>query len=339
MRQVTIKDVANQAGVSTTTVSHVINNTRFVAEPTRDAVEKAMSNLGYHPNTLARSLRSGETKTIGLMLPDGSNPFFADMARRIEDLGFKNGYSVILCNSDNDLEKQCSYIDTLIAKQVDGVIFISAGESKEDLQRLANTGTPVVVVDRNIPLSLADMILLDNEQAGYDGAKHLIDLGHTRIALITGPTELAPSHMRECGFRKALREIGIEPKPEYIVQGDFTMKSGSFVMEKLLLTEPLPTAVFALNDMMAIGAMATARRNGYRIPEDFSFVGFDNIELASAIVPSLTTIAQPVGKIAETAVERLLEKVQLDVSSWENEEIILPAKIIVRDSTRSILLD
>ncbi len=339
MRQVTIKDVANQAGVSTTTVSHVINNTRFVAEPTRDAVEKAMSDLGYHPNTLARSLRSGETKTIGLMLPDGSNPFFADMARRIEDMGFKNGYSVILCNSDNDLEKQCSYIDTLIAKQVDGVIFISAGESKEDLQRLANTGTPVVVVDRNIPLSLADMILLDNEQAGYDGAKHLIDLGHSRIALITGPTELAPSHLRESGYRKALREIGVEPAPEHIVQGDFTLKSGSFAMEKLLLSKPLPTAVFALNDMMAIGAMATARRNGYRIPEDFSIIGFDNIELASAIVPSLTTIAQPVGQIAETAVDRLLEKVQLDFSSWENEEIILPAKIIVRDSTRSILLD
>jgi LacI family transcriptional regulator len=331
-----MKDVANQAGVSATTVSHVINQTRHVEDATREAVEAAMLELGYQPNSLARSLRSGETKTIGLIVPDGSNLFFADIARRIEDVGYQHGYSVILCNSDNDLKKQRNYINTLIAKQVDGLIFISAGESKEDLQRLADSGIPVVVADRIVPLSLADVVLLENEKAGYVAAKHLTDLGHRCIGCITGPSDVSPSQLRVDGYKRALAEVGEIPRPEQIVSGDFTFKSGASGMEKLLSALPRPTAVFVLNDMMAIGAISKARRMGFSVPEDVSVVGFDDIELASAQTPRLTTMAQPIHEIAEIATRRLIEKMQTESEDWENEQFLLEAKLITRESTRAL---
>jgi len=336
MKQITIKDVANQAGVSTTTVSHVINKTRFVSEETRKAVEQAMENLGYHPNTLARSLRSGETKTIGLILPDGANPFFADMARRIENLGFKNGYSVILCNSDNNLDKQREYINILIAKQVDGLIFISAGESKEDLIKLITSGTPFVVVDRDIPLGLADLILLDNEKAGFEATQHLIELGHKRIACITGPTDIGPSHLRKKGFQRALKQAGIPINQDYFFPGDFSLAGGVKAMEQLMTIQPQPTSIFALNDLMAIGAISAAIRKGYKIPENYSVVGFDDIELSSSLSPHLTTMAQPVNLMVETAIQRLLMKISVDPDKWKNEEIVLEAELIVRESTKPI---
>ncbi len=336
MKRVTMKDVAKRAGVSATTVSHVINQTRHVEEGTQQAVETAMAELGYHPNSLARSLRSGETKTIGLIVPDGSNLFFADIARRIEDMGYQHGYSVILCNSDNDLKKQRNYINTLIAKQVDGLIFISAGESKTDLQRLADSGIPVVVADRIVPLSLADVVLLENEKAGYVAVKHLTDLGHRRIACITGPSGISPSQLRVDGYARALDEVGELVNPEYVIAGDFTFRGGQRAMEKLLSVSPPPTAVFVLNDMMAIGAISEARRRGYRVPEELSVVGFDDIELASALTPSLTTMAQPIRKIAEIATRRLIDKMHVDTGDWKNEQFLLTAELIVRESTREL---
>jgi LacI family transcriptional regulator len=333
MKRTTMKDVARRAGVSTATVSHVINGTRHVEEPTRQAVIAAMRELGYQPNSIARSLRSGETKTIGLMVPDASNLFFADIARRIENIGYENGYSVILCNSDNDLAKQQEYVNTLIAKQVDGVIFISAGESREDLERLTASGTPVVVADRDVPLHLADVVLLDNEAAGYVAAGHLLDLGHERIACITGPPGVGPSMQRVTGCQRAMAERGLRLDESLILPGDFTIQAGLRGMETLLDRPSPPTAVFVLNDMMAIGAISTARRKGCRVPDDLSVIGFDDIELAPAVNPALTTMAQPVQEMAEIATGRLLEKIHSSDSNWENEQIILSAELVVREST------
>lgn len=333
MKRVTMKDVARRAGVSTATVSHVINATRHVEETTKQAVIAAMQELGYQPNSIARSLRSGETKTIGLVVPDASNLFFADIARRIENIGYENGYSVILCNSDNDLAKQQDYVNTLIAKQVDGVIFISAGESKEDLERLTDSGTPIVVADRDVPVHLADVVLLDNEEAGYIAAEHLLELGHEHIACITGPPGVSPSMQRITGCRRAMEERGLTLDESLVLPGDFTIEGGLKVMETLLDRASPPTAVFVLNDMMAIGAISTARRKGYRVPDELSVVGFDDIELASAVNPALTTMAQPIQEMAEIATERLLEKIHSSYSDWENEQIILKAKLVVREST------
>lgn len=333
MKRATIKDVAELAGVSTATVSHVINNTRHVEANTKQSVILAMKELGYQVNSLARSLRSGETKTIGLIVPDASNLFFADIARQIENIGYENGYSVILCNSDNDIEKQRHYINTLIAKQIDGAIFISAGESSEDLEKLANSNIPVVVADRNVPLSLADVVLLDNEEAGYLAVRHLLELGHRKIGCITGPFDISPSMQRVSGYKRALQEYGVSVLEDYIVAGDFTFKGGNTSMGVLLNLENRPTAVFVLNDMMAIGAISTARRFNLQVPQDISIVGFDDIELASAINPSLTTIAQPIQEMAKIAAERLIDKMISGGFDLENEKFLLKAKLIIREST------
>jgi LacI family transcriptional regulator len=336
MKRVTIKDVAARAGVSTATVSHVINNTRHTEDKTKQAVLQAMSDLGYQVNTLARSLRMGETKTIGLIVPDASNLFFADIARRIEDIGYKNGYSVILCNSDNDLAKQRNYIDTLIAKQVDGAIFISAGESKVGLERLSNSNIPVIVADRVVPLHLADVVLLDNERAGYIGVNHLLELGHKKIACITGPSNLSPSMQRVSGYERALKETGILLRKDFIVMGDFTFQGGNRGMVQLMALEVRPTAVFVLNDMMAIGAVSTARRLGFQVPEDVSIIGFDDIEIASAISPALTTLAQPSRAFAEITTNRLMKKMLHSDQEWENKQFILQANLVVRESTAKL---
>ena len=333
MKRVTIKEVAEKASVSTATVSHVINNTRHVEEITRRSVEQAMQQLGYQPNSLARSLRSGETKTIGLIVPDASNLFFADIARRIENLGYESGYSVILCNSDNNLAKQHNYVNTLIAKRVDGVIFISAGESNEDLEQLANSNTPIVVADRVVPLRLADVVLLDNEDAGYVATKHLLDLGHEKIGCITGPSDVSPSMQRATGYRRALQERNLPIRKEYIIPGDFTFLGGSERMAALMKLDDRPSAVFVFNDMMAIGAISSARRLGMQVPEEISIIGFDNIELARATSPALTTMAQPTQELAEIATSRLIKKMTSGDSKWENEKFMLKAQLVVREST------
>ncbi|MFH1446166.1 MAG: LacI family DNA-binding transcriptional regulator [Chloroflexota bacterium] len=332
LKRVTMKDVAQAAGVSITTVSHVVNATRHVDSTTRARVLEALDNLGYFPNSIASSLRSGKTKIIGLIVPDASNPFFADVSRQIENIGYQQGYSVILCNSDNDPAKQSNYINTLLAKQVDGVIFISAGGAPGDLIHFSERGIPVVVADRDVPLDLADVVLLDNEQAGYDATQHLIELGHTRIACITGPNHLSPSMQRVEGFRRALREHQIPCDPEMILPGDFRFQSGEAVITRLLAYQSPPTAVFVLNDMMAIGAMTAVRKHGFNVPGDISIVGFDDIELASAVTPALTTIAQPMGEIARHTTDLLISRLQGDQEDAK-KRIVLSARLVIRDST------
>lgn len=334
MKQVTMRDVATLAGVSTTTVSHVINNTRKVEELTRQNVLHAMDELGYLPNSIARSLRSGETRTIGLIVPDVANLFFAEIARRIETIGFRQGYSVILCNSDNDTDKQKFYIQTLLEKQVDGVIFISAGESSDDLNRLVQSNIPIVVADRDVPLSLADVVMLNNEKAGYTATRHLIDLGHKSIACITGPNNLSPSMKRAEGYKRALTEAGLEFHPEFLLQADFQYTGGEEAMQHLLKRGHRPTAVFVLNDMMAIGAITAVRKSGLSVPEDISIVGFDDINLSAAITPSLTTVAQPITEMAEISTRLLVEKMQSDNIPGKNQKIILDAELVIRESTQ-----
>jgi len=328
----TIKDVARLAGVSTTTVSHVINKTRYVSEELRARVLAAMEELNYRPNVLARGLRRGETKTIGLIVPDNSNPFFAEVARFVEDIGFENGYSVILCNSDGNLEKEAAYIDVLIAKQVDGVIFIAAGSKQEYLHELTEMGIPVVVADRDIPHTLADVVLVNNEQGGYDATRYLISLGHRRIGCITGPSDVTPSADRVQGYKRALKESGIPIQEELIVPGDFRYQSGEQAMVQLLSLPEPPSAVFACNDVMAIGALRAIRNAGLHVPSDISIVGFDDIPLASAVSPALTTVAQPIVELATLAAKLLISRIQNNQEDRVGQRIVLDTKLVLRDS-------
>jgi LacI family transcriptional regulator len=328
----TIKDVAIKAGVSITTVSHVVNKTRFVSKELCDRVFAAMEELNYHPNTLARSLRMGETKTIGLIIPDNSNPFFAELARIIEDIGFENGYSVILCNSDDILEKESAYINMLIAKQIDGVIFIATGSNPGRLTELIKRNIPVVVIDRNISNAAVDVVLVDNEKGGFDAVNYLLGLGHKRIACITGPSKLTPSIGRVKGYRKALKQAGIPVREYYIVSGDFRPLSGETATIYLLKLPEPPTAIFVCNDLMALGALRALRNAGLSVPKDISILGFDDIDLADEITPPLTTVAQPIAELATSAVEILIFRIQESMPRSDRQRKVLNGWLVIRES-------
>ena len=327
----TIRDVAQRAGVSVTTVSHVVNNTRPVEPNTQARVRVAIEALGYRPNLLARGLRSRKTNTIGLLVPDNSNPFFAEVARAIEDAGFEQGYSVILCNSDMKEAKQDAYLSVLLAKQVDGLILISSGDSPDPVKRIMQAGVPVVVVDRELGDLPVDQVLVDNEQGGYLAGSHLVGLGHTRIGYIAGPSDIRPSKGRVEGLRRALREAELELDPRAIARSDGRYTGGEEAMRELLARRRDLTAIFAYNDLMAIGAVAVLRQAGLRVPEDISVIGFDDIPQAATTVPAITTVAQPTSELGNVSARLLLNRLT-SVADWEPSRVLLPTTLVVRES-------
>lgn len=332
MAKVTIKDVAKKAEVSTTTVSHVINETRFVEEKTRERVNEAIQTLGYKVNLAARSLRAGKSQTIGLVIPDAANLFFAEFSRKIEDFGFKAGYNVIICNSDNKTEKEMAYLDALISKQVDGVILISSGTDAKNLLALKDQEIPFIIADREVSTDIADVVLLDNDQAGFDATNYLLNLGHKVIGCITGPNNFSPSSQRLDGFIRAHQQWGTPYYPELIKSGKFTLASGFSAFDWIWQNDLKPTALFVFNDLMAIGAINNAVSKGLNVPRDLSVVGFDNIELASAFSPSITTFDQPVENMAETIVDLLIDRI--NQQSSKNRRIVFRGSLIIRESTR-----
>jgi len=329
-----MRDVAERAGVSVTTVSHVINETRPVSDELRQRVLSAIEELGYQPNVLARSLRRGKTHTIGVIVPDSVNPFFAEVARGIEDASFEHGYNVILCNSDGDLDKELLYTNVLAEKQVDGILFVAAGVSTENIRALQARRMPLVVVDRKIPGVSVDEVLTDNARGGYLAARHLLDLGHRRIGCITGPSDVTPSAERVTGYRRALEEAGIPVDKTLIVKGDFQYESGHQATCQLLSTDDPPTAVFACNDLMAIGTISAAVELGRKVPVDLSVVGFDDVRLASFTNPSLTTVVQPKYEMGVLAATMLLERIR-DHNIPPRRQL-LDVSLLVRQSTAPV---
>jgi LacI family transcriptional regulator len=329
-----MRDVAERAGVSVTSVSHVINETRPVSYELRERVLAAMEELGYHPNRLARSLRSGKTHTIGTIVPDSADPFFAEVARGIEDTAFENGYSLILCNSDANLDKEAFYTDVLVEKQVDGILFLAAGGSTERILDLQQRGMPVVVVDRELPAVHVDSVVTDNAGGGWSATRHLIDLGHRRIGYIAGPSDLTLSEYRSTGYRKALEEAGIAVDENLVVRGAFDFESGYRAARQLLTNSQRPTAIFACNDLMAIGAICAAVELGLRVPEDLSVIGYDDVPLASYSNPPLTTIAQPIYDLGVVAASMLLER--LHDPGRPARRIVLDVELQIRRSTAAL---
>jgi LacI family transcriptional regulator len=330
----TIKDVAKHANVSTATVSHVINNTRFVSEETKSKVLNSMEALNYKPNAIARSLRRKETKIIGLVIPDNTNPYFAEIAWSIEMASSKLGYSIILCNSDGDIKKESFYINLLIEKQVDGVVLVSAGESTENFRFLQENEIPTVMVDRESPNVNTDSVQIDNAGCGEMATKHLISLGHKKIACITGPSQVTPSYDRLIGYKKALTKAGLPIFDDYIIKGDFRPQGGYFAAKKLINLKDPPTAIFACNDLMAFGVNHAITEAGYSIPQDFSLVGFDDIYLSTYVNPPLTTIRQPRIEMGREAIDCLLMRIKDNVHY--SRSVSLSAELIVRSSTMRI---
>jgi LacI family transcriptional regulator len=326
-----ILEVAKQAGVSPTTVSHVINNTRFVAESTRQRVLAAMDQLGYQPNALARSLRRGETKTLGLILPDSANPFFAEIGQEIENAAFQNGYSVILCNTEGEAEKESVYTNVLSTKQVDGMIFVAAGEKSDSISTLLRQKLPLVLVDRDLGDVQVDAVLTDNFQGGQLAARHLIELDHRRVACVTGPSNLTPSAQRAIGFCSAMADAGLPLDPSFILRGDFTAESGYQAALAVLSRADRPTALFACNDMMALGVLRAASELGLSVPRDLSIVGYDDIKLCAYLIPPLTSVAQPKAQIGQIAIEMVTGRINDKNNS--TRRIVLSTRLVVRQST------
>lgn len=330
----TISQVAERAGVSVTTVSHVINETRFVSSAVRERVQQAMDELGYRPNALARSLRRGETHTLGLILPDSSNPFFAEVAQNIEVAAFEQGYNVILCNAQGEPSKERLYLDVLQKRQVDGLILLSTGEDGESLSRALHRDIPIVMVDRDLPTADADVVLVDNRLGAAIAIDHLLHLGHRRIGCISGPSHITPSARRVSGYRDSLAGAGIAFDETLVVRGDFHPESGRAGALALLNRPDRPSAIFACNDLMAIGAVRAACELGFSVPEDVSVVGFDDIQLASYVTPPLTTVVQPKAGMARTAVHLLFERMA-DRSLPVRRQVLSPA-LVARASSRAL---
>ena len=327
----TIKEVAARAGVSSATVSHVINNTRFVSDVVKQRVQEVMDDMGYRPNVLARSLRQGKTKTLGLILPDSANPFYAELGHALENSAFLNNYNVILCNSDSSIVREHLYFDLLLDKQVDGIILDTEEKDPHNVKKRLPSGYPIVLVDRNFSENIFDTVLTDNTLGGYLATRYLIELGHRRIACVTGPMSLLGSANRLQGYQQALAEFGLPEIPNLIYYGDFTVGSGHEAAHHLLKRPELPTAVFVGNDMMAIGFLRSSIEMKFRIPEDISIVGFDNLELGMYMHPTITSFAQPKEEIGEKAIQLLLARIENPKAP--PQRILIPPKLIIREST------
>jgi len=330
----TLKEVAAKAAVSPTTVSHVINKTRFVSPEVEARVRSAMEEIGYQPNMLARALRRGETRTLGLILPDSANPYFAEIGRSIEGAAYEVGYSVILCNTEGRRDKERHYFQVLSEKQVDGLILVSVGDRGDNIPALLRRELPVVVVDRDLSDIAVDVVQVDNLEGGSLATRHLISLGHKRIGCIAGPSHVSPSGERFTGYRDALRAAGLKQDEALVRSGDFHAELGRVATIELLHLRRPPTAIFACNDLMAMGALQAASEMGCRVPEDLAVVGFDDIELAAYTVPPLTTVSQPKAGMGHTAVQVLMDRICNPGGPARKQ--ILPVSLVKRKSCGAI---
>ena len=331
MSMVTIRDVARDARVSVTTVSHVLNQTRFVSEPVRARVQAAVEQLHYIPSALARSLKNNRTHTIGMIIPNCSNPYFAEIIRGIEDTCFEAGFNMILCNSDDDPRKQGQYIRVLAEKQVDGLIVLSSSGDDKLGEQLRRAKMPQVLVDREVDHSNADLVEVNHDGGGWLATRHLLQLGHRRLACITGPLGLSSAAQRLRGFRRAMADAGLAVHEEWVCQADFTAAGGHAAMQSLLAAGPQPSAVFVCNDLMAFGAVSAANAANLVLPGDLSIIGLDDIALAAYCSPPLCTVAQPKHRMGAVAVQLLLARIA-DPARSARREILEPA-LCLRQST------
>lgn len=328
----TIKDVARRAGVSTMTVSRVINSSGYISQGTRERVERAIAELDYLPNALARSLRHRQTKTIALVLADISNPFFIAVARGAEEVASALGFSVLFCNTGESPAAESDYLAVLLQKQVDGVLLVPTSGDDKGVARLQERGVPTVLIDRRVGGAPADLVRGDSERGAYQLVRHLVGLGHTRIALITGHLDVSTAADRAAGYRRALADAGLPADPRLLLADDFSLAAGERSTRQLLALHPRPTAIFGGNNLIAFGAFRALREAGLRVPADVSLVTFDDLPEAWLMSPFLTTVNQPAYAIGRCAAELLLERLD-GRGGPAAREIILPTELVVRRSS------
>ncbi len=339
---VTIQDVAARASVSAMTVSRVLNQPARVAPATRQRVEQAIRELGFVPNALARQLLRGRTHTLALLVSDIGNPFFTQIARGVEDVAQRNGYTVIFGNSDESVEKERQYLHALLGRRIDGLLIAPAGNgSRPMLDLLVQRGTPFVLLDRAIDGVPADVVIGDNIGGSRKLTEHLIGLGHRRIALVNGDPEVPTARDRRRGYLDTLRDHGIEMRPELIIDGVYRRDSGTRAARQLLALPDAqrPTAIFAANNFLAVGVIEALRAAQVIIPRDIAVVCFDDIEIAAALDPFLTVMAQPARTFGTIGAQFLLERLEPSLSGAAGpraavapRRVVLPPELIVRVS-------
>ena len=338
LKTVNIKTVAQLCGVSIATVSNVITGKKYVSPEVRQRVLKTIRKVGYTPNQIARSLKSKRTTFLGVMVPDVTNPFFAEIVRGVESIALESGLQIFLCNTDGDISREKATLQSLIEHHVEGIINVAPRMDEETLFSLVKE-TPMVVVDR--PMSFDSPIFgsvyTDNLTASSKLARHLIQKGHGSFACLAGPLIVPNVRNRITGFVGELVRASVPQEKIFIFYGEFKFESGSLLMEEILTKKNHPTAIFACNDLMAWGAIEAAKRRGCSIPQDVAIAGFDNVFFSELINPSLTTINQEKFKVGAIAAQILLK-----INMWKNNLIsvdgfsrlaVLQADLIQREST------
>lgn len=329
---VTIKDIAREANVSVTTVSRVLNNKPDVSSKTKKKIKKIIQNHDYKPSSLARGLVLQKSHTIGLIIPDISNPFFPGVAKGIEDFARKLDYSVIYCNTGNDTNKEKEAIQLLKSRKVDGMIVsLSVNqENKEELNKLKKQNFPIIQIDREIPGIDYPSVVVDNKESARNVVKYFQKNGHTKIGHISGNLKIKSAKDRLSGFKEEMKKLDLFYKNEWIKEGDYSRESGYKRMKEILKTKKIPSALFIANDLMALGAYEAIFEKKLKIPEDISIIGHDDIEVASLINPKLTTVFQPKYEIGKYAGKLLISKINKPDLNFERK--VLSTELITRDS-------
>jgi LacI family transcriptional regulator len=330
--QVTILEVARRAGVSATTVSHVLSGKRPVAAATRERVEQVIGELGYRPNGLARSLRARRSHTVGLLIPDITNPWYPVLSRGLQDALAADGYHAFLCNTDAEQDRELEFLEDLVDRRVDGIVLaaprVPAGKA---CAMILGRGIALVIVGRVGDRPGTDMIEGDDVGAAAAATRHLLDRGHRRVAHIAGTPGMHVAADRQRGYRRALDEAGVTHDPTLVVPADFTRAGGAAAMRALLALPEPPTAVFAANDLLAIGALDVIREHGLAVPGDVAVVGFDDIDAAALMSPPLTTVVNPAYEWGRTAGRMLLDRMRGSVQGPARRHVI-PYRIVIRSS-------
>jgi LacI family transcriptional regulator len=329
---VTIKDVAKRAGVSPMTVSRVINESDRVSPETQRRVQEAIADLGYIPSRLARSLSGRRTGTLAVIVPDVANPFFTLIVRAAEEVARRSSYRVILCDTRADLAVERDVIEELIAHRVEGIVIAPVSDrSKTHLARLARFGVPFVLIDRTVTGIECDAVVGDSVGGAQQLVEHLVGLGHRRIGLIVETDEVSTARERRRGYESALRTVGLPLDPALVVEATPDPEGGFDGMRRLLSADDPPSAVFAVNNLVALGAIEAVRDAGLDVPDDVALVCFDDIELASRLYPFLTALEQPAETFGKLGTQVLLERIHGRGSS-HNGVVVLPGRLTVRKS-------
>ncbi|MDX6154183.1 LacI family DNA-binding transcriptional regulator [Marinococcus sp. PL1-022] len=330
----TIYDIAERAEVSIATVSKVINNKGKIGEKTKQRVLAIMDELDYQPSTVASALTGKQTNTIGLLVPDIANSFFAELARSVEDTGHAGGFNVVICNTDNNPEKEIQYLWWLNQKRVDGIILGTGIQNTKALQDFMKQNIPLALVARDASAIDVDTVLVDDHRGGYEATKHLLQAGHTRIAFVVGEMNNSSDTERLKGFYEAYDEYGVSREEAVLVKDNHSIDDAKKSMLEALQNDPGITAVFALNDFLAIGCIQAGKEAGRQVPEDLSVVGFDDTFIATLSDPPLTTVAQPILEMGRLVTQMLVDRI-----GGKNETtrtVILNPELHVRKTTAGI---